>query len=80
MNHTDVDTARIWIPSQVLIQWVQMIKPRLDNWQASTSLKMLPAERFRFQHRKVGTATGGMDPRSMTTIRRRPSSFSTNRT
>ena len=31
----------------------RMLKPRLDNWQASTSLKMLPAESFRFQHRKA---------------------------
>jgi hypothetical protein len=54
MRHTDLDTARIWIPSQVLIQWVQMVKPRFDSWQAATYLKMLPAERFRFRHRKNG--------------------------
>jgi hypothetical protein len=51
---TNLDRAVVWVPSQVLIKWVQLIKPRLDSWQASTSLKMLPAERFRFQHKKEG--------------------------
>jgi hypothetical protein len=54
LPNATLDAAKIWIPSQMLIRWLQMLKPRLDNWQASTSLKMLPAERFVFQHRKVG--------------------------
>jgi hypothetical protein len=61
--HTSLDAAVVWIPSQVLIKWVQMIKPRLDSWQAATSLKMLPAERFVFKHRKAGNGYWWVGPK-----------------
>jgi hypothetical protein len=52
--HNSLDYAKIWIPSQVLIQWVQIVKGQYQSLQASTYLKRLPAEQFEFAHRRDG--------------------------
>lgn len=66
LPHTDPEAALVWIPSQVLVKWVQMVKPRFDDWQASTWLKMLPARAFRLPAPESGqrllVVGAGVDP------------------
>jgi hypothetical protein len=44
-NTSNVDQAKIWIPSQVLIKWVQAVKGRYHDWQAGGDLPEAPAGR-----------------------------------